>query len=93
MLSAIEAGTFDPDDFDSRVPAEAGESHDAVATDTVGPRGGGDSSVLDAATYEAVLATAGETAMADLEALDDDRPAGGSADAHEDGGDDTEAGR
>lgn len=82
VLAAVDDGSFDPADFDSRASGtDAVAAHDAIATAAESPRGAGTPASLDAATYESVLATAAETAEVDLEELGDGRPAGGLADA------------
>jgi flagellar protein FlaI len=82
VLAAVDDGSFDPADFDSRVSGSDGAAaHDAIASAGEGPRGAGTPPGLDAATYESVLAAAAGTAEADLERLGDERPAGGLADA------------
>ncbi|WP_276257478.1 type II/IV secretion system ATPase subunit [Haloglomus litoreum] len=86
VLEAIEAGTFDPAEFDSaRAEDNRTAVHDAIAADDVAPRGTGLPPELDAATYEEVLAAAAETADADLEELGDERPAGGLTEAADGG--------
>ena len=80
VMGAVDDGSFDPTDLDSRMSAgDRGPVHDAVADVGDAPRGSGTPSALDAATYESVIVAAAETAEADPADLGDDRPAGGPA--------------